>query len=289
MKPTLINTPRRILLQNTLATAALGLGSPLVRAALGNTSNVEVTEGPYFVDELLKRSDIRVDPSDGSVQAGLPLLLSVSVSTLDTATGIVKPLPNAYVDIWHCNAQGLYSDVSANSTVGRKFLRGYQVSDAQGKVQFKSIYPGWYSGRSPHIHAKVRQFSGSTKTLELTTQFFFDEQLTQLVYSDSTLPYVSHGLPDMPHSIDQVYNGNNSCVPGAVAGDSLKLKITRASQYASAKFDILIDVSQRCLSAETGQGAGGVPGGTPPSGTPPTGTPPAGWTPGTVPVTPATS
>jgi len=280
MNQKLINTPRRILLQNTLASAALGLSSPLVRAALGNTSNVEVTEGPYFVDELLKRSDIRVDPSDGTVQAGLPLLLSVSVSTLDT----VKPLPHAYVDIWHCNAQGLYSDVSANSTVGQKFLRGYQVSDAQGKVQFKSIYPGWYSGRSPHIHAKVRQFSGSTKTLELTTQFFFDEQLTQLIYSDSNLPYYPHGLPDMPHSTDQVYNGNNSCVPGAVAGDTLKLKITRASNYASAKFDILIDVSQRCLSAETGQGAGGPPGGTPPSGTPP-----AGWTPGTVPVTPATS
>lgn len=266
MNKPLINTRRRILLSHTAAGAALALSAPLARAALGNRSTVDVTEGPYFVDELLNRSDIRVDPSDGSTQPGLLLLMSISVSTLDTTTGVTKPLPGAYVDLWHCNAEGLYSDVSANNTVGKKFLRGYQVSNRQGKVQFRSIYPGWYSGRTPHIHCKVRQFASGVQTSELTTQFFFDEQLTQLVYTDTNLPYYTRGLPDQPHATDQVYNGNNSCVAGAVAGDSLKLTMVRTASYVSAKFDILIDASNRCSSTETGSGGAGGPGG----GTPPT-------------------
>lgn len=263
----LVNTRRRILLQGGSAFAAAALGTPLLaQAALGNTSTVEVTEGPYFVDELLNRSDIRLDPTDGSTKAGLLLLLSVTVSTLDTTTGVTKPLPGAMVDIWHCDAQGLYSDVSANNTVGRKFLRGYQLANAQGRVQFRSIYPGWYSGRSPHIHCKVRQNTGTASALELTTQFFFDEQLTQQVYADTNLPYWSHGQADQPHSTDQVYQGSNSCTTGAVAGDSLQLKLTRAASYVSARFDILIDTSARCSSSETGQGGGTGSGGTPPGG-----------------------
>jgi protocatechuate 3,4-dioxygenase beta subunit len=279
----LINTPRRLLLRQAAAGAALVMAAPLTRAALGNRSTVDVTEGPYFVDELLNRADIRVDPSDGTTQEGLLLLLSVSVSTLDTATGVTKPLPGAYVDLWHCNSQGLYSDESANNTVGKKFLRGYQVSDRQGKVQFRSIYPGWYSGRSPHIHCKVRQYANGVKSSELTTQFFFDEQLTQLVYSDSTLPYYPHGLPDQPHVTDQVYTGNNSCITGAVAGDSLMLTLVRTAKYVTAKFDILIDASNRCASSETNSGGGGAGGGgTPPGGggTPPS-LPPGATTPST--------
>lgn len=278
MSTRLINTPRRLMLRQAAAGAALIVAAPLSRAALGNRSTVDVTEGPYFVDELLNRPDIRVDPSDGTTQEGLLLLLSVSVSTLDTATGVTKPLPGAQVDLWHCNALGLYSDVSANNTVGKKFLRGYQVSDKQGKVQFRSIYPGWYSGRSPHIHCKVRQYTNGAKTSELTTQFFFDEQLTQLVYSDSNLPYYPHGLPDQPHATDQVYNGNNSCITGALAGDSLKLTVARTAKYVTAKFDILIDASNRCASAETNSGGGGGtgPGG---GGTPPS--LPPGFTPST--------
>lgn len=277
MSTRLINTPRRLMLRQAAAGAALIVAAPLSRAALGNRSTVDVTEGPYFVDELLNRPDIRVDPTDGTTQDGLLLLLSVSVSTLDTATGVTKPLPDAHVDLWHCNALGLYSDVSANNTVGKKFLRGYQVSDKQGKTQFRSIYPGWYSGRSPHIHCKVRQYTNGAKTSELTTQFFFDEQLTQLVYSDSNLPYYTHGLPDQPHATDQVYNGNNSCISGAVAGDSLMLTVARTAKYVTAKFDILIDASNRCSSAETNSGGGGGTG--PGGGTPPS--LPPGFTPST--------
>lgn len=264
---------RRTLLRQGATAGALVLASPWSRAVLGNTSVPEVTEGPYFVDELLNRSDIRVDPSDGSIQAGLLMLLSVTVSALDTTTGKTTPMPGAYVDLWHCNAQGLYSDESANNTVGKKFLRGYQVSNAQGKVAFRSIYPGWYSGRTPHIHCKVRTFSGSTKTFELSTQFFMDEQFSQLIYTDSTLPYVSHGLPDQAHATDQVYTGTQGCIEGAIAGDQLMLTMARATSYVTAKFNILIDQNARCMSAETmSGGSGGAPGGTPPGGmpTPPT-------------------
>lgn len=263
MSQRLVNTPRRIFLRSAGAGAAALVASPLVQAALGDRSTVDVTEGPYFVDEMLNRSDIRIDPTDGSTQAGLLLLLTVTVSSLNTTTGVVTPLPNAMVDIWHCNALGLYSDVSANSTVGKKFLRGYQLTDKQGKTRFKTIYPGWYSGRSPHIHCKVRQVpvGSSGQTTSLTTQFFFDETLSQLVYTDSNLPYYTHGLPDQPHATDQVYQGSNSCVQGAVAGDSLKLQVARTTQYASARFDILIDTGARCSSTETGM-TGGGPGGT---------------------------
>jgi protocatechuate 3,4-dioxygenase beta subunit len=279
-----INPSRRIVLRTAAqsAGAALMLGSPVVRAALGEHSTVDVTEGPYFVDERLNRADIRIDPTNGTVQDGLLLLLSINVSSLDTGTGVTRPISGAWVDLWHCNAAGLYSDVSANNTVGQKFLRGYQVTDKQGKVQFRTIYPGWYSGRSPHIHCKVRQFSDAAQTSVLTTQFFFDEQLTQLVYTDSLLPYATHGLPDQPHTTDQVYTGNNSCIAGAVAGDSLVLKVARTARYATAHFDILIDASNRCASQETGNTGGPAGGGTPPTGTPPTGTPPTMPTPSTV-------
>ena len=95
----------------------------------------EQTEGPYFVDEKLKRSDIRSDPSDGSVKDGVLLKLTLRVSGISD-TGCT-PNAGAMVDIWHCDALGLYSDVNDRSfsTVGKKFLRGYQVTDANGKGQ----------------------------------------------------------------------------------------------------------------------------------------------------------
>src|SRR5205823_2881568 len=73
-----------------------------------------LTEGPYFVDERLNRSDVRVDPSDGSIQPGLPMQLGITVSQL--VNGVVSPLTGVYVDIWHCNAFGVYSDIAAENT-----------------------------------------------------------------------------------------------------------------------------------------------------------------------------
>lgn len=91
------------------------------------------TEGPYFVDVRLNRSDIRHDPPDGSVTPGVPLRLVFNVYSV--ANNVCNPLPGATVDVWHCDALGSYSDVIDNpgefaDTRGQKFLRGYQVTGA---------------------------------------------------------------------------------------------------------------------------------------------------------------
>jgi protocatechuate 3,4-dioxygenase beta subunit len=127
------------------------------------------TEGPYFVDNMPNRSDIRSDPSDGSVQEGIPLHLVISVYGVDN-NGLCSPLKGARVDIWHANSNGVYSDVSDQGTTGKKFLRGYRLTDNNGTVRFTTIYPGWYQGRAIHIHDKIRTFNGSEKTLEWTSQ-----------------------------------------------------------------------------------------------------------------------
>src|SRR5207249_3064675 len=100
------------------------------------------TEGPYWVEEKLNRSDIRMDPADGSVKPGALLNLTINVHEISGSN--CTALTGAQVDIWHCDASGLYSDEAANGTVGKKFLRGYQITNDSGAVQFTTIYPGWY-------------------------------------------------------------------------------------------------------------------------------------------------
>ena len=158
-----------------------------------------LTEGPFFVDEKLNRSDIRTDPVTGAVSAGIPLTLTFNVSRY--ASNACTPLTGAYLDVWHCDSTGTYSDVSGPS---RKFLRGYQITDANGVAAFTSIYPGWYSGRAVHIHFKLRLYAGSTKSYEFTSQFFFNDTLTDSVYTRS--PYSSRGSRNTRNASDGIYN-----------------------------------------------------------------------------------
>jgi protocatechuate 3,4-dioxygenase beta subunit len=158
-----------------------------------------LTEGPFFVDEKLNRSDIRTDPSTGVVSAGIPLALTFNVQRV--ASAACTPLTGAYLDVWHCDSTGTYSDVSGSS---RKFLRGYQITDANGVAAFTSIYPGWYSGRAVHIHFKLRLYAGTSKTYEFTSQFFFDDALTDSVYTQS--PYSSRGSRNTRNANDGIYN-----------------------------------------------------------------------------------
>ena len=125
------------------------------------------TEGPYFVDERLHRSDLRTDPTDGSARLGIPLELTLLISRL--AGTACAPLAGAQVDVWHCDHLGVYSDVKAPrfNTKGKQFLRGYQLTDTQGQARFTTIYPGWYEGRTVHIHFKVRSPSGQRPGYEL--------------------------------------------------------------------------------------------------------------------------
>ena len=164
-----------------LALAALGYGKGAVFAQDGGAILLTpaLTEGPYFVDEMLNRVDIRTDPSDGSVSPGLPLFLGITVSQYNN--GVISPLPGATVDIWQCDALGVYSDVASENTAGQKFLRGFQVTGTHGAVRFFSIYPGWYTGRTVHIHSKVRLFDGAGVSYEFSTQFFFDPAITSQV------------------------------------------------------------------------------------------------------------
>jgi protocatechuate 3,4-dioxygenase beta subunit len=166
------------------------------------------TEGPYFVDEKLLRSDIRSDPSDGSVRPGTPLALAFTVSRLDG--GVCTPYEGVLVDVWHCDAAGVYSDVHdpSGDTTGKKFLRGYQVTDAAGAASFVTIYPGWYPGRTVHIHVKLRTEPAAAAALEFTSQVYFDDALSDDVYAAE--PYAGRGERSTRNADDAIYAANGS-------------------------------------------------------------------------------
>jgi protocatechuate 3,4-dioxygenase beta subunit len=148
----------------------------------------EQMEGPFFTDVRLNRSDIRSDPTDKSVKEGVPLALTLRVYAVGNA-GCTQ-LAGATVDVWHCDAAGMYSDSSGN-TAGKKFLRGHQVTDANGAARFTTIYPGWYPGRAVHIHFKVRILTGPALGNEFTSQLYFDEAVTDRVLARA--PYSVRG------------------------------------------------------------------------------------------------
>ena len=167
-----------------------------------------LTEGPYFVDEMLNRSDIRSDPGTGTARPGAPLELTLALSQV--GSGGCAALAGALVDMWHCDALGEYSDVSAQQTVGQRFLRGYQVSDASGRVHFTTIYPGWYQGRAVHIHFKVRTNPTGSRGLEFTSQLFFDEALTDQVHSQA--PYSQKGHRDTLVTADSIFRSGGTAL-----------------------------------------------------------------------------
>lgn len=184
------------------AVGLTGLGS--VRKALGDcTLNPAQTQGPYWVDEMLSRSDIRSDPSNGVVQRGLLLRLGISIS--ENTGGACAPMSGASVDVWHCNASGVYSDVQAQNTVGQRFLRGYQVADSHGNVRYLTIYPGYYTGRTVHIHFRVRKFSGATTTFNFVSQLYFDDAITDAVFQRVS-PYSSRPARTTRNSNDGIYS-----------------------------------------------------------------------------------
>ncbi len=171
--------------------AGRALLSSAAEPALACVASPEQTEGPYFVDEHLNRSDIRSDPADGSVREGAPLTLRLVISSVAGAK--CAPLAGATVDIWHCDATGGYSDASdpGFNTMGKKFLRGYQMTDADGGVRFTTVYPGWYDGRAVHIHFKVRGSAGAKRGYEFTSQLYFDDAFSDRVYARE--PYARRG------------------------------------------------------------------------------------------------
>jgi protocatechuate 3,4-dioxygenase beta subunit len=188
----------------------------------------EQTEGPYFVDERLNRSDIRSDPSDGSVKEGAPLQLAIRVSHI--GPNRCTPIAGAVVDLWHCDAHGVYSDARDRSffdTRGKKFLRGYQITDAEGMVRFLTIYPGWYPGRTVHIHFKIRTHPEAGRGNEFTSQIYFDDALTDQIHAEA--PYTAKGRGRLKNQQDGIFQDG---------GEELMLPLTPQPQGYAGTFDI---------------------------------------------------
>ncbi len=187
------------------------------------------TEGPYFVDEKLNRSDIRLDPANKSLKEGVPLRLKINVNRVKGDA--CAPLTGAQVDIWQCDALGSYSDVRDTSgrfdTRGQKFLRGYQVTNPDGTAEFLTIYPGWYTGRAVHIHFKIRLFTGDQKALEFTSQLYFEEAMTDQVHA--LAPYKTKGKRDRLNERDSIFRQG---------GDQLLLNVKQDGAGYVGTFDI---------------------------------------------------
>jgi protocatechuate 3,4-dioxygenase beta subunit len=146
----------------------------------------EAGEGPFYLDPKLVRSDIT------SGQPGAPLNLALQV----VRAGDCATLSNARVDVWHADALGLYSGyerqsgvggIPTTAAVGQQYLRGTQMTDAAGNVRFRTIFPSWYGGRTPHVHFKV--FLGGNEVV--ASQIFFPDEISKEVFS-SVEPYRQH-------------------------------------------------------------------------------------------------
>lgn len=244
---------RLVLAQEATAEAtASALPSCVVRPAL--------TEGPYFVDVMLNRSDIR-PMADGTLKEGVPLRIKINVS--DVSADTCNPIPGAQVDIWHCDALGVYSGVTdpGFDTSDENWLRGYQLTDEYGAAEFTTVYPGWYQGRAVHIHFKIRTEPENESGYEFTSQFFFDEAITDIVHAEE--PYASKGYRTLLNEGDGIYQGSEGLL-------TLETVEDEDGGY-TAVFNIGLDLSEPSPS-ESGGGMGGNPpdgNGRPSRGTPP--------------------
>ena len=147
-----------------------GNSNSLEKTSCGDFITPPVNEGPYYVNENLNRSNI------SETKTGVPLTLIFTVEDVNCV-----PIQGAIVDIWQCDKDGIYSDEAAQSTVGQKWLRGYQQTDINGKCTFQTIFPGWYNGRLTHIHGKVKVGSVTKQT----TNFFLPKSAELAVYGSS--------------------------------------------------------------------------------------------------------
>jgi protocatechuate 3,4-dioxygenase beta subunit len=179
---------RRQMLQAFGAVSLIGYGQRCLGGALAATAadstpglcvvTPTATEGPYFVDGALHRSDLTAGTREPAVVQGTPLALNVNVSRMRASS--CEPIVGAQVDLWHASAAGVYSNLTREGTPDERYLRGYQLTDSTGAAHFTTIYPGWYSGRTPHIHFKVRG-----KGFEFTSQWYFDDAISDQVFAAS--------------------------------------------------------------------------------------------------------
>jgi protocatechuate 3,4-dioxygenase beta subunit len=220
--------------------------------------------GPYFADDSdprFNRSNIVANLDGSNVQTGIPLTLTITV--LDTMNGCA-PYQNAQIDIWHCNASGVYSDQAVENTTTEQWLRGYQITDASGKVTFTTVIPGWYQGRTTHIHVRVRssyQNASSTSDGSNTTQLFFAQTFVDRV-DTSVAPYNAEGKNTTTNASDHVYSGEtNGANQLTLSGDDSTGYVAQATIY--------IPIAAATSTGMTGGPPGGDGGGPPGDGGPP--------------------
>jgi protocatechuate 3,4-dioxygenase beta subunit len=172
----------------------------------------EMTEGPYYVPG----DKVRRNVTEG--RPGTPLTLRLTVLNVSSC----KPIKGAAVDIWHCDAGGLYSEEAQLGTGSQTFMRGIQRTDKDGLALFRTIYPGWYQGRTVHIHVKV-YLGGRTVH---TGQLFFPDTLTDTVYRRS--PYSSRGARTTRNASDSIFvnGGKRSMLRLARSGSGYVGRIT---------------------------------------------------------------
>jgi protocatechuate 3,4-dioxygenase beta subunit len=179
--------------------------------ATGSSTSCTVTpegeEGPYFVDDSaagFNRSNILSNLDGSSVQSGIPLTLSIYVYDSEKNCAAMA---NVQVDIWHCNASGIYSAEDVESTTGEIWLRGYQLTDANGLATFVTVIPGWYQGRTTHIHLRLRSTYDSTDSGGTnTTQLFFPQDTINMI-NTTISPYSAEGTNPTTNATDHVYSG----------------------------------------------------------------------------------
>lgn len=206
-----------------IATASAAVASALPACVVAP----ELTEGPYYLDVNLERSDIRANTADGAASEGAVLTLDWMVSQADGSACV--PMEGVVVDVWHCDALGVYSGVAGG---GGDFLRGFQRTDANGRATFTTIYPGWYTGRAVHIHFKIRTDPDADAGFEFTSQLFFDDELSRQVYATGV--YASKGPQDQPNSSDQIFSQS---------GGATLLSVTQQGDGYNATFPIAVQLS----------------------------------------------
>ena len=211
-----------------LATARAAFGEPTTRPREPLVASPAMTEGPFFSDRNLNRRDLVAGADREAVTDGAPLALTMAVYRL--TGGEYAPMPGVRVDLWQCDAVGVYSDfdhrMNHERTAGQTWLRGYQLTGDDGLVTFDTIVPGWYRGRTPHVHFKVRPpAQGGGPQKEFTSQLFFNIDELRPIYARP--PYDAHGLPDRANEQDGIYS--QRLPDGSRGGDQMLLDLAETN------------------------------------------------------------
>lgn len=237
-------------LQNGLAALGLGLIVPIAckKDTAGTTSGTSTTTGSSSSSDSCTLTDtetagpyptktpssyVRSNIVDG--QSGVPLTIKITICNTNNSCAA---LANALVDIWHCTAVGYYSEYT-DTPGGRygtvdytssHFLRGRQTTDSSGLVIFTSIFPGWYSGRAPHIHVHVYNSSGTSL---LVTQIAFPTDVCNTVYTTAS-DYKAHGTQDTANTADSVFSDSLDTELSSVTGNITDGYVLTHTVYVSA-------------------------------------------------------